>query len=376
MGDALRTVQLGKERKVEEVIAGGYHTCARFDDGKVACWGENHMGGLGLGLTTAIIAATHAAKWAMRCRWSISGTDYAAAQLAASWTHTCASFATGALKCWGDNDVGLLGLGDIEPRGDSAAEMGDALPEVDLGGMSVEELVVGDYHNCARLENERIKCWGANVFSGEDQARGNDPNEMGDALPFVELGTDLTVKALGSGGYHMCALLSDERVKCWGDNEHGELGQGDSTVSRPLASEMGDALRAADLGKELRVVQLVGGTVHNCALFEDGRVKCWGDNSRGQLGAGDTEWRGDEPAEMGDALPFVDLGRGVRASPTHEPGEPHLRAPGGRGAEMLGRERPRPARSGQAGDDRGDSPTKWATPSPRSTSGRPLVSFR
>eukprot|EP00961_Rhodomonas_salina_P007732 104874-Rhodomonas_salina.1 len=57
-------------------------------------------------------------------------------------------------------------------------------------------------------------------------------------------------------------------------------------------------------------VQIEAGGYHACARFEDGTLKCWGFNSDGQLGLGDTEHRGDEAGEMGNALPFVDLGQG------------------------------------------------------------------
>jgi hypothetical protein len=59
---------------------------------------------------------------------------------------------------------------------------------------------------------------------------------------------------------------------------------------------------------------LEAGEYGSCRLFEDGRVKCWGANSYGLLGLGDTENRGDEPSEMGLALPFVDLGGDVVVS--------------------------------------------------------------
>jgi len=71
---------------------------------------------------------------------------------------------------------------------------------------------------------------------------------------------------------------------------------------------MGDSLPNVDLGMLRRAKSVVTNELHACALLDDGWVKCWGNNENGRLGLGDVEGRGDEPGEMGDALPAVDLG--------------------------------------------------------------------
>ena len=97
-----------------------------------------------------------------------------------------------------------------------------------------------------RLDLERLKCWGANDFGqlglGDTNNRGDEPGEMGGLLPYVGVGTGRTVEEMGLGQAHSCSLLDNQRVKCWGGNNHGQLGLGDTNNRGDQAGEMGDNL--------------------------------------------------------------------------------------------------------------------------------------
>ena len=142
-----------------------------------------------------------------------------------------------------------------------------------------------------------MKCWGFDLdgqlgLGGGPQSRGDKPGQMRDALPRVDLGSQEKAFQVAAGGSHSCALLDRGRVKCWGKNDHGQLGLGDTKGRGVAASEMGDALAAVDLGGR-RAVQIVAGSAYTCVMLEDGAVVCWGDNHNGELGVGDTNDRGD-----------------------------------------------------------------------------------
>jgi alpha-tubulin suppressor-like RCC1 family protein len=224
--------------------------------------------------------------------------------------HTCALLDDASVKCWGANSFGQLGLGDTDSRGDEPGEMGDNLPPVDLGsGRRARDVATGGEFTCALLDDSSVKCWGLNergkLGLGDTENRGDEPGEMGDNLRVVNLGPDrATSVKLGAG--HVCALLENGSVKCWGYNF--AVGLGDRERHGDSPEDMGDALPAVDLGTARRAMNITAGDGSNCAILDDNSVKCWGSNSYGGLGLGDTESRGDEPGEMGNALPAVELG--------------------------------------------------------------------
>ncbi len=437
VGDPLATysVDLGKDQKAAAIYAGPNHTCVILDGGAVKCWGDNSFGQLGLG----DMANRGDGTLAMGDGLPVVdlGTGERAAALALGGTASCALLGDGRLKCWGDPYQGATGHGDLDVRGASPGTMGDNLPDVDLGSrdgqrLKVKRVEAFEYHSfCAILEdtgpdNSALKCWGSNDYcelgiGSHDGGRGAVPETIGDHLEWIDIGTtaagaarkavalaggyqsmcvlgdDGVVKCWGTNGSgelgigttsdprscspdemgnaglvaldapgvaigarheHACALLATGAVTCWGGNGSGQLGTGDTMTrtspSAPLAFDdgfvpsglvLGDdhscAMTAAgrakcwgsdaqgqlgppvtgDLhapGPDLRlrgrpVQTIAGGGDHTCAIFQDGRLSCWGRNSEGQLGLGDVINRGDGPGQMGDALPTVDLGPGASA---------------------------------------------------------------
>ncbi|GEN13214.1 Alpha-tubulin suppressor [Myxococcus fulvus] len=299
---------------VKSVFAGVGTTCAVFTDGRLKCWGENSRGQLGLehvvnrggGRGSILMDSLPFVRVGTGLRVSAMGLGSG---------FSCALLEGGSVKCWGDNEQGQLGLGDLQRRGDNAGEMGDALPTVNLGtGRTAKALAVGLSHSCAIVDDGSVKCWGNNgsgqLGLGDTEHRGDSAGEMGDALPVVSLGAGRTAKAVVAGEFHTCALLDDDSVKCWGNNGSGQLGLGDTDFRGDGAGEMGDALPTVNLGTGRTAKVLATRGSSTCALLDDGTVKCWGSNTYGALGLGDRVRRGDGPGEMGDALPRVNLGTG------------------------------------------------------------------
>ena len=242
----------------------------------------------------------------------------AAAVIAAGGFHSCAVLENGSVRCWGDNDAGQLGYGDTNDRGDNAGEMGDNLASIELGaGRTATAIAAGSSHSCALLDSGAVKCWGDNdageLGQGNADDRGDNAGEMGDNLAPIALGAGRTATAIAAGDVHSCALLDSGAVKCWGANDAGQLGQGDTEFRGDGAGEMGDNLAPVGLGVGRTATAITAGGVHTCALLDDGSVKCWGDGAFGQLGTGAPDARGDGAGEMGDDLAPIGLGSGRTA---------------------------------------------------------------
>ena len=240
------------------VSAGALHTCSILDDGSVSCWGENSNGQLGDGTRTGSSNPQKASMPLGRSAIEISTGSY----------HTCALMDDSSVRCWGSNEFGQLGDGTtIEKTTPVSVDLGHGALAVGISS--------GEAHSCAVLENGTAMCWGENSngqLGDGTRANRNSP---------VEVFTGgILVNHISAGSYHTCAILEDRSAKCWGDNWHGQLGDG-STVDR---------LRPRDVAipGDSDVVSLDAGPFHTCSGLNDGSLYCWGFNGFGQLGVGDT----------------------------------------------------------------------------------------
>ncbi|GIM11546.1 hypothetical protein Vretimale_15034 [Volvox reticuliferus] len=323
MGPLLPSVKLGPRLTVAAVAGGLAHTCAVLQPGGVVkCWGRNLEGQLGLpGNTQAL--GDGLGEMGSDLPAVDLGPGLTATHITAGMYHTCVLLQPGGIiKCWGYNGNGQLGLGDMEWRGDQAGEMGAALPAVDLGpGLTATDIAAGSNHNCALLQPGGIvKCWGYNNYGqlglGDVIDRGGVPGHMGAALPAVDLGRGFEATGVACGGRFSCAVSKPLGiVKCWGENLFGQLGQADIFSRGDQPGEMGRQLKPISLGKGYVPTAITAGIYHACALLQPGGViKCWGDNDAGATGLEETRIIGDQAREMGDFLNPVNVGSGLNAT--------------------------------------------------------------
>lgn len=204
----------------------------------------------------------------------------------------CALFESGGVKCWGSGAYGVLGNGSTVNIWDPSTT-----PLLDFGTpRRVVEIAAGRFHACVRFEDNRMRCWGYNVHGqlgqGNTEDYGDDPDETLSELGDLNLENVATISASEND---TCALVVEPgepagSVHCWGYNGAGAMGVGNT---QPYGNVQPiDASRPAQLG-DARALKLRAFANGACALLENGHARCWGSAIWGTLGDGYTFVVGD-----------------------------------------------------------------------------------
>src|SRR5438046_7711901 len=126
---------------------------------------------------------------------------------------------------------------------------------------------------------------------------------VGQTMQFRATGID-TARSIEAGSFHQCAVLEDTTLRCWGENDYGQLGNG--VISSPPETPNPTPVAAVGV---TGAVAVRGGGFHTCALLANGRVQCWGRNT------GDPDGRGGgqlgDPAFHGFASAMPAEGSGI-----------------------------------------------------------------
>ncbi|MBK5305972.1 MAG: tandem-95 repeat protein [Frankiaceae bacterium] len=249
------------------MAVGGRHTCAVMDTGLVRCWGDNANGQLGNG-TRAVSNEPKPVP-----------TITTAVAVTAGNTHTCALLKTATVMCWGLNSNGQIGA-------DSVLVNSSDTPRAVPGLADVRAIAAGGFHNCALLDTGHVKCWG---LDGVGQLGDGAGTPLGEAFTPVEVTGIDNATAIAAGEFHTCARLATGGMKCWGHNGFGQLGNdSDIDSTTPVAvSGLPDGNKKA--------LAITTGYGHTCAVIDDddadedkNTIRCWGNNTQGQLGDGTT----------------------------------------------------------------------------------------
>ncbi len=243
------------------------------------------------------------------------GGSRVATSIAVGAQHACALMTDGAVWCWGFGEYGALGY--VPPT--RCSESGIDWPcgyvaRVVPGVAGATAIAAGGGHVCALVTGGQVECWGeddAGQLGPMSASTCGQSNAAGYPLrPCSVTSLDVGVSGaveIAAGGASTCARLGDGRVRCWGDDTYGQLGAGapgGGGKSAPTPTKVS--------GLD-GVVQLALGGRHACARRIDGSVWCWGDDLTGQLGGGTTAALARTPVRV----PGIDDAIGVTAGLDH-----------------------------------------------------------
>ncbi|MGZ4757974.1 MAG: Calx-beta domain-containing protein, partial [Acidimicrobiales bacterium] len=211
---------------------------------------------------------------------AVSGLSSGVAEVSVGYYHACALTTVGGVRCWGENSRGELGDGTTATR----------LSPVAVSGLTsgITSIATGlDHahhdHTCAVTTTGGVKCWGDNQFGELGDGTTTDRS-----TPVDVSGLTSGVVAVYAGGTATCAVTTGGGAKCWGNNDAGQLGDGTTTNrSTPVdVSGLGSGVSTIAMSQS-SAGEGIGGS-HTCAVTTSGAARCWGNDADAQLGDGAT----------------------------------------------------------------------------------------
>lgn len=248
--------------ELAQYAVGRRHTCAVTTAGAAWCWGGSPEGQIGDGGFDDRVSPV-----------PVSGLGSGVQAIAPGDKHTCALMAGGTVKCWGSNQAGALGVG----AGPGLSSTSFVPTPIDVPSLSnirqISSAAIGR-RTCAVNTSNQVFCWGAQF--GPTGGTAITPVQISDAGG----GFLSAVERVSVGNGVACALITGGTVKCWGNNFNGELGVDPALLSRRATADVIPGLAG------LTATDLALGTSSVCVALSNGEVRCWGDNNSGQLGNG------------------------------------------------------------------------------------------
>jgi alpha-tubulin suppressor-like RCC1 family protein len=281
----------GAATVVTGIASGDGGSCAVTSTGAAKCWGLNIDGQLGIGTDEGPQECGSSPDIPVGCSAvpvAVSGLGSGVATLSSGADHTCAVTSASAVKCWGSNSSGQLGVGtDAGPdrcqgplqQSCSPTPLAVSLPI----GVSATAIAAGGGHTCALTAAGGVLCWGDN--SSGQLGDGTTTRRTAPVAALLPIG--VTATAIAAGAKHTCALTSTGGALCWGMNRFGQLGNAtDDGPQKCGADACSPTPVTVQLPGGATATAIAAGNEFTCVLVTAGAVLCWGLNEEGELGNG------------------------------------------------------------------------------------------
>lgn len=271
---------------------GDAFSCAVTSTGEVGCWGRNSYANLGDGTTTG----RNTPGRVLAVGQTSGGTALGdISSISAGENFVCALTNGGEVRCWGQNNGGQMG--DVTATDPQSVPVKVLATGASVGGAvltGVKEISAGNWHICALMLDTTVKCWGSGTSGQLGDARNTSSSTPVDVVATGQGtgGTPLSdVAAISAGGSHTCALMNAGTMKCWGSNQQGNLGDNTTTQRSTPINVLGTGqTTGGSLLSDITAIS-AGPYMTTCAITATGGAKCWGYNWNGQLGDGSTNDR-------------------------------------------------------------------------------------
>ncbi len=254
------------------VSAGSERTCAVGQDGAVYCWGR-----------FSVPTTAPGGRATLRATAIEGGVRFRA--VAVGLTHACGIGVDNRVYCWGSNNYGERGGG---PAGGPPTALPAPVLLAEERDTSFALISASVNQSCAVDRDGNGYCWGRNLFGEIGNGRASETDEPTTAPTSVA--GDHRWRLIRSAGGVTCGLTVEGEAYCWGINLYPRtFGNAAAPERCDGPPPRGCSTRPMLISEGLRFRDLSVGRGHACAVTTGGKIYCWGDNDHGQLGNGSGE---------------------------------------------------------------------------------------
>ena len=265
--------------RFKSITVGAEHTCAIDLDNLAWCWGSNDSSQLGRVPASSPSTGTLFSTTPVLVLPNSSSNFVEFQSISAGSQHTCAIDLSGAAWCWGSNllaragiDVNLCGGAPVTTQCDFFRPV-MTVASSSFFNLRFTSISAGDLNTCGIDTVGFVHCWGASFLRGRSFTGSPDhPTDVPHVSNFAP------AVSVSAGSRSVCAVSGTGELFCWGNHDHGQLGNG-----APISPSASSVTPVRVAGPQ-DYASVAVGAAYACARTLTDSARCWGFNNRHQLG--------------------------------------------------------------------------------------------